>query len=60
MCRSAVQHVVILPTGYSDIGIGEMIVAHNGISLGTANLSTTDNATATANSTATNTPVRAH
>jgi hypothetical protein len=33
MCRSSVQHVVLLPTGYTDIAIGEMFVAHNGISL---------------------------
>jgi hypothetical protein len=42
MCRSSVQHVVLLPTSYTDIAIGEMFVVHNGITLGSrANASTT-------------------
>eukprot|EP00953_Heterococcus_sp_UTEX-ZZ885_P002355 1785-Heterococcus_DN1.PRE.3 len=63
---SSVQHVVILPTNYTDIAIGEMFVVHNGISLGNrANASTTATAGATvaatlavtAGATAINTPV---
>jgi hypothetical protein len=72
MCRSSVQHVVTLPTIYTDIAIGEMFVAHNGTSLGskanlnTAGTTTTTTATTgdehtiaatTAGATAINTPV---